>query len=63
MISSPEIERRVLSGILQHPQLYASVRDLLSDDDFFSIETKLHVTLFRLIRRALDNAEVIDGTL
>jgi len=63
MIFSYEIEKKVLSGLLQHHQKWAEVSTFLNDGDFYSEDSKVNVSIFKLIRNALDNAEIIDETI
>lgn len=63
MIYSLDIERRVLSGILQHQKDWGEIANLINSDDFYSKDTKVHVTLFKMLKSALDNAEEIDETI
>ncbi len=63
MIFSYEIEKKVLSGLLQHPEKWAEVSSFLGADDFYSDDSKVNISIFKLIRNALDNAEIIDETI
>lgn len=63
MIFSYEIEKKVLSGLLQHPEKWAEVSSFLNDKDFYSEDSKVNISIFKLIRNALNNAEVIDDTI
>jgi len=63
MIFSYEIEKKVLSGLLQHPEKWEEVSSFLNDSDFYSEDSKVNISIFKLIRNALDNAEIIDETI
>jgi replicative DNA helicase len=63
MIFSYEIEKKVLSGLLQHPNKWGEISCFLCDRDFYSEDSKVNISIFKLIRNALDNAEVIDETI
>jgi len=63
MIKSFELEKKVLSGLLQHPDQWSEVSSFLVEEDFFSEDSKVHVTLFKMIRNAYNNAEAIDETI
>lgn len=63
MIKSFELEKKVLSGVLQHQNLWPQIALLIKEDDFFSKETVVHLSIFRLLRNALNNREVVDDTI
>jgi replicative DNA helicase len=63
MIFSYEIEKRVLSGLLQHPEKWEEVSSFINHKDFYCEDSKVNVSIFKLIRNALDNADVIDETI
>lgn len=63
MIYSFALEKKVLSGLLQHPEKWAEVSSFLTEDDFYSEDSKVNVSLFKMLRNALNNAEQIDDTI
>ena len=63
MIYSYELEKKVLSGLLQHQHKWAEVSAFLKDNDFYHEDSKVNISVFKLIRNALDNAEAIDETI
>lgn len=63
MIKSFELEKKVLSGLMQHPDSWAEISTLITEDDFYSEDSKVHVTLFKMIRNSLNNREAIDDTI
>ena len=60
MICSLELEKKVLSGILQHQDRWAEVSSYLSAKDFYDKDSKVNSCIFKLLKNALDNAEQID---
>ena len=50
MIFSYEIEKKVLSGLLQHPEKWAEVSSFLTDEDFYNEDSKVNISIFKLIR-------------
>lgn len=60
MIYSFDIEKKVLGGLMQNPHAWPTVANFLSESDFFSEESKVHRSIFLLIKHALDNSEPID---
>jgi hypothetical protein len=63
MIHSLDLEKTVLKGLLQHPHKWAEVSLFLNEKDFFSEDSQVHLSIFKLIRNALNNAETIDDTI
>jgi|TARA_B100001094_G_scaffold301915_1_gene328642 replicative DNA helicase len=63
MIKSFELEKKVISGILQHQEAWGQVSNILTDEDFYFEDSKVNVTIFRMLKSALDNAESIDETI
>ena len=63
MIFSYSIEKKVLGGLIQHQNKWAEISTFLSDSDFFSDDSKVNISIFKLVRNALDNAETIDETI
>lgn len=63
MMFSFELERKVLSGLLQHPEKWAEISSFITDDDFFSEDSKFHISIFKIIRKALNNAEAINDVI
>ena len=63
MIASLDLEKTVLKGLLQHPHKWAEVSVFLNEKDFFSDDSVVNLSIFKLIRNALDNAETIDDTI
>lgn len=63
MIYSFDLERKVLAGLLQHPKKWGQVSTYLIEDDFYSKDSKAHITIFKMVRNALNNREDIDDTI
>jgi replicative DNA helicase len=63
MIYSYELEKKVLSGLLQHQHKWAEVSTLIKENDFYNEDSKVNISIFKLIRNALDNKESIDETI
>lgn len=59
-INSKELEQHVLAGLLQHPETYAEISLGIGDKDFFSEHTKVHQTIFRVLRAGLEGGEELD---
>lgn len=63
MIFSYELEKKVLSGIIQHQKKWCEVSTFVTEKDFYSEDSKVNISIFKLLRNALDNAESIDETI
>lgn len=63
MISNMDLEKTVLKGLLQHPHKWAEISIFLNEKDFYSEDSQVHLSIFKLIKNALDNAETIDDTI
>ena len=63
MIFSYDLEKKVLSGILQHQHKWEEISMFLNERDFYSEDSKVNISLFKLLKNALDNAENIDETI
>lgn len=63
MIHSYDLEKKALSGLLQHQHKWAEISSFLKDNDFYHEDSKVNVSIFKLLRNALDNAETIDETI
>jgi replicative DNA helicase len=59
-INSKQLEQHVLAGLIQHPQSYTEIAVAIGDEDFYSEDTKVHQTIFRVLRAALEHGEEID---
>jgi len=57
MIYSQSIEKNVLSCILQHQHRWEEVSSFLSELDFYSADSKVNISIFKLLKHSLDNAE------
>lgn len=63
MIKNLSLETNVLAGLMQHQDEWAQVSLIVKEDDFYSEDSKVNVTLFKMIRSALNNAEALDETI
>jgi replicative DNA helicase len=63
MIYSYDLEKKVLSGLLQHSYKWEEISIFLNEKDFYNEDSKVNISIFKLIRNALDNAETIDETI
>ena len=64
-LKSPELERRVLSGLLSHGnEIWPEISDFLKDEDFFSEKgNQTNLTLFRVCRSLLEANKTLDPVI
>lgn len=60
MIYSYELEQHVLSGLLKLPDAYSSVASFLNSEDFYSENSHVHSTIFKVLKMSLDSGDAID---
>ena len=60
MIKSFRLEKHVLSGILQHQNQWCNVEPILKDGDFYSKDSKVNTTIFKILRNSLNQGLGID---
>ena len=63
MIHSFDLEKKVLSGVLQHQHKWEQISSFLNERDFYSEDSKVNVSIYKLLKNALNNAENIDETI
>lgn len=63
MIHSFELEKKVLSGLLQHQHKWEEIATIINEKDFYSEDSKVHISIFKLIRSSLNKGEAIDDTI
>ena len=52
MIFSYDLEKKVLSGILQHQHTWEEISSFLNESDFYSEDSKVNVSIFKLLKNA-----------
>jgi len=50
MIYSFDLEKKVLSGILQHQHKWEEISSFVNDGDFYSEDSKVNVSIFKLLK-------------
>ncbi len=63
MIYSFDLEKKVLSGLIQHQHKWEEIAILINEKDFYSEDSKVNVSIFRLIKNALNKGDAIDDTI
>jgi len=60
MISNKNLELRLLSGIMQFPDVWSELCTIINEEDFPIDSSKVHYTIFKFIKNSLDKGEKID---
>jgi replicative DNA helicase len=60
MIFSLEIEQQFLATLLQHPEKYGQIADFVNHNDFYGAKSKVHQTIFSIMRQILEKGEELD---
>ena len=60
MIYSYELETQLLAGLLKYPEKYLEISAFVSEKDFWNEGSKINRTIFRVLKQAVENGEVID---
>jgi len=60
MIYSYELEQHVLAGLIKIPECYSEVATIVSVEDFYSENTQVHQTIFKVLKISLDNGDPVD---
>jgi hypothetical protein len=63
MICNRELEKRLLAGLLQHPNVWQEISVWINQDDFPSEGSRINQTIFCIIRNALNSNEIMDEIL
>lgn len=63
MIHSFDLEKKVLSGLIQHQHKWEEVASFIGEIDFYSEDSKVNISIFKLIRGALNKGDAIDDTI
>jgi replicative DNA helicase len=60
MISAPELEKRVLAGLMRHPKVWGDIAHILDQNDFCNNDSQVNRSIFKIVKHALDKTEEID---
>ena len=60
MIYSYELEKQLLAGLLKDPEILTEISNFISTSDFYSEQTSLNSTIFRIIDQAITANDEID---
>src|SRR5437867_263706 len=60
VISSLELEKYCIAGVLRHPETFAEIDGIIEENDFCS---PLHKTIWGVIRQTLHNRDKLDKVL
>lgn len=60
MIYNYDLEKQLLAGLIKDPSSYTEISEFINCGDFYSENTKLHSTIFRVIQQAISAGEEVD---
>jgi len=63
MIYNYELEKQLLAGLIQDPESFIDISDFISHKDFYSENTSLHSTIFRVVEQAISRGDEVDEVI
>ena len=60
MIYSYELEKQLLAGLIKDPESLTEISNFISTSDFYSDQSSLNSTIFRIIEQAINAGDEID---
>ena len=60
MIYNFELEKQLIAGLLKEPESLAEISNFINTSDFYSKQSSLHSTIFRVVKQAIDSGDEID---
>ena len=60
MIYNLELEKQLLAGLLKDPESFAEISNFIDTSDFYSEQSPLNSTIFRIIQQALNGGDEVD---
>ena len=55
-----ELEKQLLAGLINHPDLFISLSSFISEEDFYSETSQVNKTIFCIIKNAIEQGSKID---
>ena len=55
-----ELEKQLLAGLINHPDLYISLSSFIGEEDFYDETSQVNKTIFCIIRNAIEEGSKID---
>ena len=63
MIYNFELEKQLLAGLIKEPDALAEISNFIGTSDFYSKQSSLHSTIFRIIKQAIDAGDEVDEVI
>jgi replicative DNA helicase len=63
MIYSIELEKRLLAGLIRHPNVYGEIANFINEADFGSDQNKITRTIFSSLKSFCENGQSIDHVI
>jgi replicative DNA helicase len=63
MIYNFELEKQLLAGLIKEPESLAEISNFIGTSDFYSKQSSLHSTIFRIIQQAIDSGDEVDEVI
>ena len=63
MIYNFELEKQLLAGLIKEPDTLAEISNFIGNSDFYSKQSSLHSTIFRVIQQAINSGDEIDEVI
>ncbi len=63
MIYNFELEKQLLAGLIKEPDTLAEISNFIGTSDFYSKQSSLHSTIFRIIQQAINSADEVDEVI
>ena len=63
MIYNFELEKQLLAGLIKEPDALSEISNFIGNSDFYSEQSALHSTIFRIIKQAIDSGDEIDEVI
>ena len=60
MIYNLELEKQLLAGLLKDPEAFAEISNFIDTSDFYSDNSPLNSTIFRIIEQAINGGDEVD---
>ena len=63
MIYNFELEKQLLAGLIKEPDTLAEISNFIGISDFYSKQSSLHSTIFRIVQQAIDSGDEVDEVI
>jgi len=63
MIYNFELEKQLLAGLIKEPDALAEISNFIGTGDFYSDNSSLHSTIFRIIQQAIQSGDEVDEVI